>query len=176
MPASFFSSGIFDDFKLWSPIEPGSHSVSATWLPCCVGPAYGPWAWFSLSVKWAEGHPKRVVEKIKWENECETWNTECVAERADGLWPQVLGRCCADPAPDSRESQPRSVCSTQASSQQAGNVLGPGTSFHSCFCLQKNNLASGNKSQLTMGIQAPKIPENVGSNIKAQRRKARHFF
>lgn len=32
------------------------------------------------------------------------------------------------------------------------------------------------KSELTMGIQAPKIPGNMGPNTKAQRRKARHFL
>ena len=74
------------------------------------------------------------------------------------------------------KSPPKPVYTSWAAPDQAGNVLGSWTSFQSCFCLQKNNLMSGNKSQkLTMGIQAPKIPGNVGSNIKAQRRKARHF-
>ena len=36
------------------------------------------------------------------------------------------------------------------------------------LCLQKSNLASGNKSQkLTIGIHAAKIPGNMESNTKA---------
>lgn len=69
------------------------------------------------------------------------------------------------------------VCLQYLSLLRAGREYSGGQrpAVNPASVLQKNNLALGNKSQLTMGIQGPKIPGNMESNIKAQRRKARYF-